>query len=348
MNQGAKVMLGLLAFGGIAALVFASGEKKANAASAPPILPPLVPQSPGLPPLHPTDGVIVVPPLPEVPVQPGQQEPAPSAPAPVVAPTPPPIATFPSFPTPAPAPAPTGVVPGSPTTTTITIPGVGTFDPATGNVFGPNGIIVGKFNPLTGQITDTNGNVIPVPGFGQSGAPVPAAPPPIAPSLPLPSLPSSPVPTATVPAVPPGTITLPTTVITATGPEAPGTAPADTVAVVTTMLDQEHLPHWRIAAPGLHEWQAARKLTPDGNFGPGTALAMAAEMGTVPIVRAWPKGSFLGSPHLPAYQTALRKLALSAPEPRKSQLLAAANREQGQGFGTPEKPIVTTITLHEV
>ncbi len=345
MNQGAKVMLGLLAFGGIAALVFASGEKKASAASAPPIFPPLVPQSPGLPPLHPTDGVIVVPPLPEVPVAPGQHEPAPSAPAPVIAPAPPPSASvpplspLPSVPSFIPTATGTGVIPGAPTTTTVSIPGVGTFDPATGNVFGPSGTIVGTFNPLTGVLKDGAGNVIPIPAFGQSAAPAPA-PFPVTPIATLP-LPSAPVPTS------PG-ISLPNMVVTAPGPEAPGTAPADTVAVVTTMLDQEHLPHWRIAAPGLQQWQAARKLTPDGNFGPGTALALAAEMGTVPIIRAWPKGSFLGSKHLPAYQTALRQLAQSAPEPRKSQLMAAANREQGQGFGTPEKPIVTTITLHEV
>jgi hypothetical protein len=228
---------------------------------------------------------------------------------------------------PSPFPSSPGVVPGAPTTGTISLPGIGTFNPATGAVFGPDGTIVGTFNPLTGVFTKSDGTKIQLPGADSPPVTTPQTNPP---ALPVP-------------------IQIPTQVITgSSGAEAATMAPPDTVQVVTTMLDQELKPHWRIAAPGLADWQRSRGLTADGNFGPGTALALAKELGTIPIVRTWPKGSFLGSRHLPDFQTNLRQLAQSAPEPRRSQLLAAANREQGQGFGTPEKPIVNTITLHEV
>lgn len=328
MNQGAKVLLGVMAFGGVVALVMASGEKKASASSGPPpILPPLQPPQGGvLPGTPPGSGIILVPPSPEAPLGPNGQEPGPTAPAPVVIPAQP-IPTLPTGPVFVP---PQNLPTLPPAGTTITLPGIGTFNPATGNVFGPNGVIVGTFNPATGVFTTTTGQSVQVPGFGT--VTVPSSPG-------LPQLPTSPV------------VTLPPVVITpSTNPaeQATNPPPPDTMQLVTTMLDQEHVPHWRIASPGLAEWQAARRLTADGAFGPGTALALAKEIGTVPIVRAWPKGSFLGSAHLPAYQKALRDLAATASEPQRSQLLAAATREQGQGFGTPEKPIVNTITLHAV
>ena len=69
------------------------------------------------------------------------------------------------------------------------------------------------------------------------------------------------------------------------------------------MLAQEHSPHWRIAPePALAAWQKARGLTADGMFGTGTAAKMAQEIGTLPIIRAWPKGSFLGDGKLEAYR----------------------------------------------
>lgn len=343
MQQGAKVVLGLLAIGGVVALVMASGEKQASASpgQAPPILPPLQPPLAGSAPIPPNGGIVVVPPLPEVPVPAGSSEPGPNAPPPVVAPPLP--STLPSLPTtlptlpqmqlPSPFPSvPAPSTPAAPTGTTITLPGIGTYNPATGNVFGPTGTIVGTFDPSSGVFTATNGTRVQVPGFGSGGGVV------TQPSTSTPALPSLP----SLPSVPPASSS------SSPGAEAPTNAPADTLQVVTSMLDQELTPHWRIASPGLQAWQKSRGLTADGSFGPGTALAMAKEIGTLPIVRGWPKGSFPTGHWLPDYQTALRQLAQTAAEPRRSQLLAAANREQGQGFGTPEKPIVNTITLHEV
>ena len=130
-------------------------------------------------------------------------------------------------------------------------------------------------------------------------------------------------------------------------PQAAATAPGDTVGVVKEMLTQEgNGTNWRKSPePLLKVWQSARGLTADGEFGTGTALRMAQEIGTLPIIRAWPRGSTLQGHWLPDYQAALLSLANTAPEPRATHLRAAAQREQGQGFGTPPKPILTQISF---
>ncbi len=277
MNQGGKVVLGLLAIGGIGALVFASG--KANAAEKP--------------------------------------TPAPPNPFPSLPP-----GGLPSFP---------GVTPP---------PGGSSTQP----------------------VIPAPGTAIPLPGGGSIPVPsIPGVNTPSAPNQPLPSIPSLPnlipglTPAATGPAIqlPPAPV-LPTvpgpapapSAPPASTPEIPSSAPADTVAVVTKMLAQEQNPHWRIAPePLLAAWQSARGLGKDGQFGTGSALKMAQEIGTLPIIRGWPKGSFPGDGKLAAYRASLQQIANSAPEPRASQLRAAAVREQGQGYGTPETPIVHLITL---
>ena len=130
-------------------------------------------------------------------------------------------------------------------------------------------------------------------------------------------------------------------------PQAAATAPADTVAVVKQMLSEEgNGTNWRKSPePLLKVWQSSRGLTPDGDFGTGTALKMAEEIGTLPIIRGWPRGSTIQGHWLPDYQAALLAKANSAPEPRATHLRAAAQREQGQGFGTPPKPILTQISF---
>lgn len=329
MNQGAKVLLGGLALVGIGLFVFASGEKSANAATsgAPPNppLPPVVPPIPGLT-IPPNLGTVMVPPF-------GPPTAPANAPPPVIAVTP------------AAGGGTTINTPFGPVTipangSTFTLPGVGTVDPATGNVFGPNGTIVGNFNKATGVFTPAGGGLLPptvtLPN-GQTegtGDVLPGAPP--VPTQVLPGLTITPGPAPT-PAEPPSSPA-----------EQASSIPADTLAAVTAMLAQEHSPNWRvIPEPTLKTWQSARGLTADGDYGTGTALRMGQETGMLPIVRGWPKGSYPGDGKLAAYQQSLRTLAASAPEPRKSQLLAAAAREQGQGYGTPEKPITTLITLQD-
>lgn len=312
MNQGAKVLLGVLGLGGMAALIMSS--KSANATPGAPAVKPALPTPPpSSDSVPPSGGIVVVPPT-------GPSSPLPSSPAPAVLPDP--LGGLTPIPNPL---TPNGVVPGSPTTTTISLPGIGTFDPATGNVFGPTGVIVGKFDPTTGKFTPVGGLPVPI------VQPVLPAPTQVIPGV---TITPGPAPT---PAEPP-----------ASPAEQPSSVDAVTLAMLNTMLAQEHSAHWRIIPePTVKAWQAARGLGADGDFGTGSALKLAAETGMIPIIRGWPKGTALQSPNLKNYQAALRTLAASAPEPRRSQLLAAALREQGQGYGTPETPIATLITLQD-
>jgi hypothetical protein len=48
---------------------------------------------------------------------------------------------------------------------------------------------------------------------------------------------------------------------------------------------------------------------------------------------------------VPAFAAELVALANAAEEPRKSQLMAAAQREKGQGFGSTQKPINPLIAF---
>lgn len=311
MNQGAKVLLGVLGLGGMAALIMSSKSAHATP-GAPAVQPPLNPNPlPSSPSVPPSGGIVVVPPS-------GPSSPLPSSPPPAVVPDP--LGGLTPIPNPM-----TGVVPGSPTTGTISLPGIGTFDPATGNVFGPTGVTVGTFDPTTGKFTPVGGMPVPI------VQPVLPAPTQVSPGV---VVTPGPAPT---PAEPP-----------ASPAEQPSSVDPVTLAMLTAMLSQEHSAHWRIIPePTVAAWQKARGLGSDGDFGTGSALKLAAETGMIPIIRGWPKGTALQSPNLKTYQAALRTLAASATEPRRSQLLAAALREQGQGYGTPETPIATLITLQD-
>ncbi len=196
------------------------------------------------------------------------------------------------------------------------------------------------------------GTPVPLPGGGS--VPVPAIPGVNTGGGQLPTLPSLPFPTQQPAATLPQTPVLPTvpgppppiSAPPASPAEVTTSAPADTVALVTKMLAQEAKPHWRIIPePLLVAWQKARGLTADGDFGTGTALRLAQEIGTIPIIRGWPKGSTPNDGKRANYQASLQQIANAAPEPRASQLRASAAREAGQGYGTPEKPILHLITL---
>lgn len=291
MTGTGKLVLGILALGGIGFFVFAAGEKKASASPGggpPDVKPPVLPPVPGTLPIPPSGGIIIAPPagfpLPGVP--------------PVVAP-------------------PSGEIP---------IPGGGSVNPGQGTATLPGGVQVqlppGIPNPLG------NGGGVTLPAPPTSNVPGQITLPPIV--------------------ITPGTLPLPSGAPPNSPAEQPTTAPDDTIATVTAMLAQEHSPHWRvIPEPTLKQWQAKRGLAADGDFGTGTALRMAQEIGTLPIIRGWPRGSSLHDGHLDNYRASLVQIANSAPEPRRSQLMAATTREQGQGFGTPEKPIATLIQLQE-
>lgn len=317
MTPAGKTAVGLLLAAGVVTLIIAGSSKDASA-KAPDVKPPLNPPLPGNLPIPPSGGIVMVPPD-------GGDHPDPTMP-PLVTP---------------------------PSSGPINLPGGATFDPTTGQGTLPGGqpIQLPPIASLPGGGAPPAGPLQPLPGV------MPSAPLPVIPGLP--PLPNS---TANLPDILGGLTPLPEPNLPPLGSDPlslpPGTAgnpsqitsaPADTIATVTAMLAQEAGPKWRKAPePTLVTWQKNRGRTQDGNFGTGDALVMAREIGTLPIIRGWPKGSYLEGHWLGDYQTNLRQLAQDAPEPRKSQLLAAAQREQGQGWGTPEKPILSQIHLAAV
>lgn len=171
-------------------------------------------------------------------------------------------------------------------------------------------------------------------------APAPQAPqggpPPFVPPLPAPSPPQNapapqPAPPVSLPAPLP-----PAPVVTAPpAASAASMVPADTALLVQALLADEATNGWKKKSPAVQAWQKSRGLKQDGQFGPKSALTVAGEIGTVPIVRYWPAGAQQAKA-VRDYQAALLELANAAPEPRASQLRVSAQREQGQGFGSKQ------------
>jgi hypothetical protein len=177
---------------------------------------------------------------------------------------------------------------------------------------------------------------MPQPSVPQVTIPQPTIPQPTIPQPTIPE-PAVPEPAAPEPTIPQPSVPQPTI-------ETPSVVPADTAALARLMLQDESGPNWKKKYPSLMTWQGKRGLTTDGKFGPGSALRMAQEIGTLPIVRFWPKGS-QREPAVQAFRELLIEEAQNAPEPRKSQLYAATEREQGQGFGRGQEAIATLIDL---
>jgi hypothetical protein len=187
--------------------------------------------------------------------------------------------------------------------------------------------------------------VLPPPSGG--GGPTVPVVLPAPPSLPssgpppfVPPLPAAPVPSGdSQPVTPP-----------APAAQAPAVVPADTAALVQALLQAEASKGWKKIDAAVMAWQKSRGLKQDGKFGPKSALTVAAEIGTVPIIRYWPTGQYKEGPWLNQYRAALLELAAKATEPRASQLRHSAEREQGQGFGTSTAalPAALLINLSQV
>jgi len=123
----------------------------------------------------------------------------------------------------------------------------------------------------------------------------------------------------------------------------PAEVPRDTAQLVAYLLGREAQKNWKSVEPRVAAWQRqhtdlnGQPLKDDGMFGPMTALALAYESGTVPVVRYWPKGS-QSHVAIPEYKSVLYELADEADSDgdtgRAAQLRASAQRERGQGYGT--------------
>lgn len=166
--------------------------------------------------------------------------------------------------------------------------------------------------------------VVPVPPFVPQAPPPAGAAPPAPPQAlpaPLPPLPSPTPPAPTQPAA------------AQTPPPGATNVSADTALMVNTLLEREASKGWNAADPTVQAWQKKRGLKVDGLFGPKTALTVAEEFGTVPIIRVWPNGSQKAKA-LQDYRAALVELANSTTDAtRAQQLRVSAQREQAQGFG---------------
>jgi len=135
--------------------------------------------------------------------------------------------------------------------------------------------------------------------------------------------------------------------------EAPSTVSRDTALMVNALLTAEARRGWNIVDPAVEAWQKSRGLVVDGKFGPKSALAVAEEFGTVPIIRFWPKNS-QKAPALQAYRAALIEIANHTTDAtRAAQLRVTAQREQAQSFGqkagaAPGLPADLQVTLAKV
>jgi len=166
--------------------------------------------------------------------------------------------------------------------------------------------------------------VVPVPPF------VPQPPPPAgaAPPAPPQALPATPPPAPSLPPVAPAQ-----PAAAQTPPPGATNVSADTAVMVDTLLKREASKGWNAADPTVQAWQKKRGLKTDGLFGPKTALTVAEEFGTVPIIRVWPAGSQKAKA-LQDYRAALIELANSTTDATHAQQLrVSAQREQAQGFG---------------
>lgn len=186
---------------------------------------------------------------------------------------------------------------------------------------------------------------VPLPPIMPQSPPIVPVPPLIPGSNPTQGGSSSAPPVTLPPALP----SLPTSPALPTQPAGGQTPPpgatnvsADTAAMVNALLLAEQSKGWNKVEPTVQAWQKPRGLKQDGLFGPKTALSVAEEFGTVPIIRVWPAGSQKAQA-LQDYRTALLEIASHTTDAvRAAQLRASAAREQAQGFG-PKRGAATAL-----
>jgi hypothetical protein len=146
-----------------------------------------------------------------------------------------------------------------------------------------------------------------------------------------------------IPATPPPFVPLPPIVEPSTPAPAPvptTTVHRDTGDMVNALLMAERSAGWNTTDPSVQAWQKPRGLVLDGKFGPKSALEVAKEFGTVPIIRFWPKGSQKAKA-LQDYRATLlgiaNEAAAAGDDTRAAQLHVSAKREQAQSFGVTAK-----------
>lgn len=128
----------------------------------------------------------------------------------------------------------------------------------------------------------------------------------------------------------------------ATAETSPELDPNGTVALARTLINREGSSGWKEDAQAeVRAWQSRVGVTSDGKFGPGAALKMAQEVGTLPRIRYWPKSQPNKDSALASYRADLNATAAQLAKNPAKQAHAAALRVSAQaetGQGWPDKP----------
>jgi hypothetical protein len=121
--------------------------------------------------------------------------------------------------------------------------------------------------------------------------------------------------------------------------------PNGTIAVARALIDVESQPGWKEALqPLVANWQKKVGLSAEGKFGPASALKMGEEVGVLPLIRYYPKGSPTKASAVRAYQTKLYALADKLDAEGKHEhataIRASAEHETGQSWPAKPGPVV--------
>lgn len=125
--------------------------------------------------------------------------------------------------------------------------------------------------------------------------------------------------------------------------------PNGTVKLAKNLLARETLPHWKTDMQDVvANWQSKVGLKDDGQYGIKSAAKMALEVGFLPLVRYWPKGTTSKKEGERSYDAAIEKaiteVAKSLPDSQTQidALNASMRREVAVSFGTNNPPIQDT------
>lgn len=187
--------------------------------------------------------------------------------------------------------------------------------------------------PLPGETGDDDDDEQPppvtIPPIVVSPPVTPPVSPPVSPPVTIPPIVVRPP--VSPPVSPP--VVKPPPVVTPV-PDTP--VPPDTAEMVAALLADERRPGWKRESSAVKAWQTSRGLAPDGKFGPKTALRIALEVGTIPIVRFWPVAAGRNpQAALEDYRSGLLTIGRRVGGQHELLLQQSATREQGQAFGPP-------------